>query len=92
MSVVPLGMPGATLVILGKRQMGADLAVQGFARLHRLTGGEARVKSYKSLMTQLLKAADRQEKNNNDVALLYGGDWNEGTRSHGVGSPRATRR
>lgn len=42
-SVVPLGMPGATLVILGKRQMGADLAVQGFARLHRLTGGETRV-------------------------------------------------
>lgn len=42
-SVVPLGMPGATLVILGKRQMGAELAVQGFARLHRLTPGEARV-------------------------------------------------
>jgi DNA-binding CsgD family transcriptional regulator len=42
-SVVPLGMPGATLVILGKRQMGADLAVHGFARLHRLTAGEARV-------------------------------------------------
>jgi len=42
-SVVPLGMPGATLVILGKRQMGATLAVQGFARLHRLTGGETRV-------------------------------------------------
>ena len=50
-------------------------------------GGDARVKSYKSLMSQLLKAADRQERNNPDVALLYGGDWNEGTRSHGVGSP-----
>ena len=42
-SVVPLVMPGATLVILGKRQMGADLALQGFARLHRLTACEARV-------------------------------------------------
>jgi DNA-binding CsgD family transcriptional regulator len=42
-SVVPLGVPGSTLVILGKRQVGAELAVQGFARLHRLTNGEARV-------------------------------------------------
>lgn len=42
-SVVPLGVPGATLVIIGKRQVGAELAVQGFARLHGLTGSEARV-------------------------------------------------
>ena len=34
---------GATLVILGKRSVGAELAVQGFARLHGLTGSEARV-------------------------------------------------
>lgn len=42
-SVVPLGGAGGALVILGKRQVGAELAVQGFARLHGLTGGEARV-------------------------------------------------
>jgi DNA-binding CsgD family transcriptional regulator len=42
-SVVPLGTPGMALVILGKRQMSAELAVQGFARVHRLTAGEARV-------------------------------------------------
>ncbi len=45
-SVVPLGLPGATLVILGKRRVSAELAVQGFARLHGLTGGEARVLSH----------------------------------------------
>lgn len=42
-SVVPLATPGGTLVILGKRQVSAELAVQGFARMHGLTGGEARV-------------------------------------------------
>lgn len=42
-SVVPLSTPGGTLVILGKRKVSAELAVQGFARLHRLTGGESRV-------------------------------------------------
>lgn len=42
-SVVPLSTAGGALVILGKRQVGAELAVQGFARLHGLTGGEARV-------------------------------------------------
>lgn len=42
-SVVPLASPGGTLVILGKRRVSAELAVQGFARLHGLTGGEARV-------------------------------------------------
>lgn len=47
-SVVPLGAlgsdeRGATLVILGKRQVGAELAVQGFARSHRLTPGETKV-------------------------------------------------
>lgn len=48
LSVVPLGAlgsdeRGATLVILGKRQVGAELAVLGFARSHRLTAGETRV-------------------------------------------------
>ncbi len=47
-SVVPLGGMGVdgggvTLVILGKRQVGAELAVQGFARSHRLTPSETRV-------------------------------------------------
>lgn len=47
-SVVPLPAlgadeRGATLVILGKRQVGAELALQGFARSHRLTPGETRV-------------------------------------------------
>lgn len=42
-SVVPLSAAGGALVILGKRQVGAELAVQGFARLHGLTGGETRV-------------------------------------------------
>lgn len=42
-SVVPLGAADGTLVILGKRQVSAELAVHGFARLHGLTGGEARV-------------------------------------------------
>lgn len=47
-SVVPLGAlghdeRGATLVILGKRQVGAELALQGFARSHGLTPGETRV-------------------------------------------------
>lgn len=42
-SVVPLGSLGASVVILGRRNVGADLALQGFARLHGLTGGEARV-------------------------------------------------
>jgi hypothetical protein len=50
-------------------------------------GGAARVKSYQSLMGELLGAARRQEKQGSDVALLYGGDWNEGTRTGGPGSP-----
>ena len=48
LSVVPLGPVGddvrtVTLVILGKRQLSAELAVQGFARTHQLTPGETRV-------------------------------------------------
>ncbi|MBX3604547.1 MAG: helix-turn-helix transcriptional regulator [Piscinibacter sp.] len=41
----PLGSDerGAALVILGKRQVSAELALQGFARSHRLTSGETRV-------------------------------------------------
>ncbi len=47
-SVVPLPAlgcdeRGATLVILGRRQVGAELAVESFARIHGLTGGETRV-------------------------------------------------
>lgn len=47
-SVVPLPRlgseeRGATLVILGRRQVGAALAVQGFARIYGLTCGETRV-------------------------------------------------
>lgn len=47
-SVVPLPALGsdersATLVILGRRQVGAELAVESFARIHGLTGGETRV-------------------------------------------------
>jgi len=47
-SVVPLPALGsddlgATLVILGRRQVGAELALQGFAHSHRLTPGETRV-------------------------------------------------
>lgn len=49
-SVVPLARQGlegrsATLVILGKRQVGATLAVESFARCHGLTPGETRVLS-----------------------------------------------
>jgi DNA-binding CsgD family transcriptional regulator len=48
LAVVPLwpatgGDPGATLVMLGKRQMCERLLVQCFARAHGLTGAEARV-------------------------------------------------
>ncbi len=50
-------------------------------------GGAARVKSYKSLMTEMAGAAARQEKNHPGMATLFGGDFNEGTRTHGVGSP-----
>ena len=50
-------------------------------------GGDARVKSYQSLMQQLAKAANRVEGNHPDLALLYGGDWNEPTGTHGPGSP-----
>lgn len=47
-SVVPLGRLGldghsATLVILGKRQVGATLALESFARCHGLTASETRV-------------------------------------------------
>lgn len=48
----------------------------------RPVGAPARVKSYQSLMQKLLKQANR-----NDTALLIGGDWNEGARTGGPGSP-----
>jgi hypothetical protein len=50
-------------------------------------GPAARVKSYISLMKKLAGAAERNEKNANGVAMLIGGDWNEGPNSTGVGSP-----
>lgn len=48
LAIVPLWPPaggsgGATLVMLGKRQMCEPLTVQCFARAHALTGAEARV-------------------------------------------------
>ena len=46
-SVVPLESaddgPRAVLIVLGKREMCETLSVQGFARIHRLTGAEVRV-------------------------------------------------
>ncbi len=46
-SVVPLETddecPRAVLIVLGKREMCETLSVQGFARIHRLTGAEVRV-------------------------------------------------
>lgn len=46
-SVVPLESdddgPRAVLIVLGKREMCESLSVQGFARIHRLTGAEVRV-------------------------------------------------
>lgn len=48
-------------------------------------GPEARVESYKSLMSELAKAAKRYTKDGE--ALVFGGDWNEGPNSTGVGSP-----
>jgi hypothetical protein len=49
----------------------------------RPVGGEARIKSYQSLTQKLARAANR----NPNVAMLYGGDWNEGARTGGPGSP-----
>lgn len=49
----------------------------------RPVGGEARVKSYQSLTRKLAQAANR----NPDMAMLYGGDWNEGASTGGPGSP-----
>jgi DNA-binding CsgD family transcriptional regulator len=45
-SVVPLEAadgPRAVLIVLGKREVCESLSVQGFARIHRLTGAEVRV-------------------------------------------------
>jgi len=66
-SVVPLGAPAgdgagqAALVTLGKRQVGGELAVQGFARIHHLTPGETRV------LTALCRGAPPAE-----IAAEYG--------------------
>jgi exonuclease III len=48
-------------------------------------GPEARVESYKSLMGELAKAAKRYTRDGE--AIVFGGDWNEGPNSTGVGSP-----
>ncbi|MDP1822815.1 MAG: peptidoglycan-binding domain-containing protein [Archangium sp.] len=53
----------------------------------RAIGPEQRVKSYQSLTRKLAAAAERQQARNPDVAVLYGGDWNEGARTMGPGSP-----
>lgn len=53
----------------------------------RAIGPAQRVKSYQSLTRKLAAAAQRQAKNNPDVAVLYGGDWNEGAKTMGLGSP-----
>jgi hypothetical protein len=53
----------------------------------RAIGPEQRVKSYQSLTRKLLAAAERQQARKPDVAVLYGGDWNEGARTMGPGSP-----
>ncbi len=50
-------------------------------------GPEQRIKSYNSLTGKLLKLANRQEKKNPSEGLLIGGDWNEGARTGGFGSP-----
>ncbi len=46
-------------------------------------GPERRIKSYQSLSRELVRYARRNE----GEAVLLGGDWNEGARSTGVGSP-----
>ncbi len=48
----------------------------------RAQGGADRVKSYQSLTKKLAAEANRT-----DSAILYGGDWNEGARTGGPGSP-----
>lgn len=49
----------------------------------RPVGGEARIESYQSLTRKLLRDATRNPKE----AVLIGGDWNEGARTGGPGSP-----
>ena len=50
-------------------------------------GGAARVESYKQLMEKLAAQAKRQHAKNPGMGILIGGDWNEGARSTGYGSP-----
>jgi endonuclease/exonuclease/phosphatase (EEP) superfamily protein YafD len=45
-------------------------------------GGEQRNKSYQSLTSKLLRHVRRANE-----AVLIGGDWNEGARTSGPGSP-----
>jgi peptidoglycan hydrolase-like protein with peptidoglycan-binding domain len=49
----------------------------------RPVGGEQRIESYQSLTRKLLRDATRNPKE----AVLIGGDWNEGARTGGPGSP-----
>ena len=53
----------------------------------RPVGGEARIKSYQSLTQRLAAHANRLRERNPDVAVLFGGDWNEGASTGGPGSP-----
>lgn len=48
-------------------------------------GGSDRVKSYQSLTARLAAHANRVQ--SRGVAVLFGGDWNEGARTGGPGSP-----
>lgn len=50
-------------------------------------GGAARVKSYQSLMGKLAHFANRLSERNPKLGILFGGDWNEGARTMGPGSP-----
>jgi hypothetical protein len=50
-------------------------------------GGEARIRSYQSLTQRLAAHANRLRERNPDVAVLFGGDWNEGASTGGPGSP-----
>lgn len=51
----------------------------------RPVGGEQRIRSYQSLTKKLAAHANRAQARG--LAVLFGGDWNEGARTGGPGSP-----
>lgn len=51
----------------------------------KAVGGEARIRSYQSLTSKLAQHANRAQ--DRGLAVLLGGDWNEGANSSGLGSP-----